>query len=174
MKGGMEEEGGREEEGGGRRREIAIECDCNAMQCDSNAMRLQCNAMRLQCHAIAMQRNAIAMQCDCNADSPILPPSSFPRPSAPSFLPVLPHSAEAVVADTGKHAIYQELVDALSPHSDMTELPKTDPEWAASLASVPGVKLPQIQALLKANGLSTSAKTTKQENICKILEHMRS
>ena len=88
MKGGMKEEGGREEEGGGRRREIAIECDCNAMQCDSNAMRLQCNAMRLQFNAIAMQRNAIEMQCDCNAPSPILPPTillpPLSHPSSPS------------------------------------------------------------------------------------------
>ena len=92
MKGGMEEEGGREEEGGGRRREIAIECDCNAMQCDSNAMRLQCNAMRLQFNAIAMQRNAIEMQCDCNAPSPIIPPTILLPPSLRSILPPHPPS----------------------------------------------------------------------------------
>ena len=81
---------------------------------------------------------------------------------------------EAADAGTDKNAIYKEVLEALSPHSDMTEWPKTDPEWASSLASAPGVTFPQIQALLKANGLSTSAKTTKQEKICQILEHLRS
>ncbi|CAK0857933.1 unnamed protein product, partial [Prorocentrum cordatum] len=76
--------------------------------------------------------------------------------------------------DTVKQAVYQEVLDALSPESDMTDWPKTDPEWAAALASEPKVTLPKIQKLLIANGLSTSAKSNKPDKICQILEHLRS